>query len=238
MNLEHLLSSDRPAKTGRIVVDSREQDERLKAIADEVRLLSYEGDNGENRSFDIEVTTAFGQTVPLERKSTRDAVASLRAGKLDSQVGGAGGLLIEWDEAVLAMMLGHDDHFGPRDVAGLRKRIWRISLCAPVVWTTGVEGPLGTLAFLAYLRDLDKPIESFEARMDVQKAPAHFALLAAMPGLNPLRKLPDGRLLGDVWWERVDKEKLAEALAVDTLGDLPGIGAGRIRKAREFLGAR
>lgn len=139
-------------KKGIVIVDTREQSPALKKAADEVRFLGHPGPRGENWSFDCMVVTRAGQVLTYERKTTRDAIASMD--KLERQSSYTTGIIVEWDIKGLKLTEEWEDPKFRLLVENVEKRLWRLSHRQPVVFTHDVDGTVRFLRYLAGKRDL------------------------------------------------------------------------------------
>lgn len=211
-----------------IRADSREKDPVIKAAADEVALLHYANPQNPNvlYSFDIEVTTAGGQTLRFERKAAGDFVSSFLAGKLDRQVSAVDALVVEWSDLALVAAMPDGDAARVKWMRGMeaaRSHLARLSLAMPVIIT---NGPHETVARLKYLEAQEGELDLFENRVKVRGDTVAQALVNCLPGINGKYRLKDGRTRFEAIWDCVDVDALLGALGVSQWHDRAGVPKG------------
>lgn len=235
-----------------VIVDAREKDPILLGGADEVWLLDYErpGEPGTIYSYDILVAREHPhRELRFERKTWPDYVRSWTEGKLEGQLEAVDGLVIELDPIAIAEGApvrnhGEAEHLWRarrHNYYQLHQSAWKhLATLAANCWVIPSEGPACTLALMRYLEaNIDLKVRN--NRVKGPKGSARRRILAALPGVNPDRELPDGRTVGDALETAVDWNKLADALnlAAWTRLDLgkgaKGFGLGTLSRVSDAL---
>lgn len=201
------MSFGRSADTMSITADSREKRPAILAAADERRLLSYEGPNGEPFSFDILVKCQDATEVKCELKQWGDYLQSWSSGKLERQMSATDLLIVECG-------FGDFDATDTLHVNG-KKHLWLLSLSHPVIVTEDVQE---TIAAIRFLERREGGLKIRESRIkaalgDSPRDGVLRALLAGM-GISPDRQVGTERL-GDILARYVDWPALGAALHTD-----------------------
>lgn len=223
-----------------IRIDSREQREPIVALhnaPEPRRLLEYRLPN-DPAAYSYDALVEWdGGSLKVEIKQWGDYQSTWFAGRLERQVSAVDVFIVE-DDPMLAMAdMPNDEKAAAawrRNRANAELHLATMALQLPVVRTSGIYQTIEVL------RKFDESKGGTVVRTNRTAKPKdspRMAILNAFPGLNPYRRLPDGRLLGDAIWEDlVSPPGLAISLGVEDWAQMPGVGSKLVQRALATLG--
>lgn len=230
------------------LIDSQEADSEAKQAANATLIKAAEGVEkltagveGETFSFDTKVWgEKNGPDLHLrgERKRLDDFLQSWLDGKLVRQLSYVDFLIVEWDEAALIKAtpyhLRADMH---KKIHNGKKHLVSLIMQPGGPKVFRVNNQSETVLVLKHLaRKLDEGFDIPPTIAKIQGETARMRVYQALPGVNPNRKLKDGRRLHEALDDFVDWEGICHALGVNEWPSKGiGLGPGRAKKVVDSL---
>lgn len=221
----------------RIIIDSKERDPILCAIADERKHLAYmkAADKSMTYSYDIELYNyMWDRPMRGERKRWDDFIGSWVAGKVDRQCEAVDFLIVEWDVIAIELAAPADDEKRRKfmmKAENAKKHLARLALSIPVIIVSNVHETVAILKYLVKKRYLDH----FDNRVHVAESDVSRSIIASLPGINVDYKMEGGHTRFDAIWDCVDPALLLVALGIDKWHKVAGVPKSTVEKIQNAI---